>query len=355
MPRFDLKATLRPALAALAALTAGLAVLLLPGAAVALPLVVILADARGTVATDLLAPYAILAESGAVEVKVVSSTAAPVRLTPGMAWVAPQMTTTDLARARPGGPDVVIVPALEVVDDPARSTWLRAQVRRGARIMSICNGAKVLAAAGLLDERQAAVHWYSRAKLARQYPHVTWRRDLRWVTDGPITTTAGISAAEPAALDLLRRLAGDAVMRGTARRLALPLPDPRHDGGDYRLTGRGAGLVVANRAAIWGHEDVAVPLSPGLDEIAFGTAIDAWSRTYRSIGWAAGAPSVVSRHGLRIYRSRTLPARFDRSAVLLRRGAMKATFDQIRRAYGVSTARFVALQFEHPYGAISAW
>lgn len=321
-------------------------------AAVAKPLVVILADPAGAEAPDLLIPYAILAESGAVEVKVVSATAAPVRLTPGMAWVAPQMTLAQLARERPEGPDVVIVPALRVVDDPARSAWLRAQLKGGARIMSICNGAKVLAAAGLLDGRQAAVHWYGRGRLARQNPTVTWRQDLRWVTDGPITTTTGISAAEPASLDLLRRLAGEAVMRETARRLRLPPPDQRHNGRDFRLTVQSAGLALANRLALWGHEDVAVPLSPGFDEIAFSAAMDGWSRTFRSMAWAAGAPSAVSRHGLRVYSGRNLPARFDRQAALPATDAMRATFEQIGAAYGEPTGRFVALQFEHPYGAV---
>jgi putative intracellular protease/amidase len=339
----------------IAALTGLAAALLLAGAAAAKPLVVILAAADGTVATDLLAPYAVLAESGAVEVKVVAETADPVRLTPGMAWVKPQMTLAQLARERPNGPDVIIVPALEVEDDPARSAWLREQVRGGARVMSICNGAKVLAAAGLLDGRQAAIHWYSKGKTARRHPDVTWRQDRRWVVDGPITTTVGISASEPATLDLLRQLAGDEVMRETARRLRLPLPDQRHNGQDYRLTLRGIGTVIGNRITFWRHEDVALPLSAGFDELAFGTALDAWSRTYRSKAWAVGAPSVVSRHGLVIHRAQTVPTRFDRSVTLPGPDVMLSTFAQVRAAYGEPTARFVALQFEHPWGAVTAW
>jgi putative intracellular protease/amidase len=337
-------------------LLAGLAaVFALVGSAAAKPLVVLLADPAGTVAPDLLVPYAILAESGAVEVKVVSPTAEPVRLTPGFAWVGPQMTLDELARARPEGPDVVIVPAMSRPDDAARSAWLRDQVRGGARVMSICNGAWVLAAAGLLDGRQATAHWHSRGRLARKHPQVAWRRDLRWVVDGPVATTTGISAAEPATLELLRRLAGGAAMRRTARRLGLALPDPKHRGEDYRLTARGAGLVIANRLAFWRDEDVALPLSPGFDELAFGAALDGWSRTYRSTAWAVAAPSAVSRHGLVVYASRGLPARFERQVALPGAEPMQRTFDQIRTAYGEPTARFVALQFEHPYGAVSAW
>lgn len=336
------------------ALAVGLA-LGLGGAASARPMVVLLADARGTVATDLLAPYAILAESGAVDVKVVAATRAPVRLLPGQAWAAPQMTLAELAKARPQGPDVVIVPALLVEDDPARAAWLRAQAAKGVRIMSICNGGLVLANAGLLEGREATVHWFSRKQVAKDHPEVKWRQDRRWITDGKITTTAGISASEPATLELLDELAGDEVMRATAGRLGLPAPNPRHDGADYRLTARVVGVVVANRARFWGQEKVAVPLTPGFDEIAFGTALDAWSRTYRSTAWATGAAATVSRRGLTIYRSDGTPKRFDRTVTLPGPDAMVATFAQVAAAYGEGTARFVALQFEHPWGAISAW
>jgi hypothetical protein len=173
------------------------------------------------------------------------------------------------------------------------------------------------------------------------------------VSDGPITTTAGISAAEPATLELVRQLAGEDVMRRTAQRLRLPLPERRHDGADYRLTLKGMVLTVVNRGAFWAQEDVALPLSPGFDEHAFGTALDAWSRTYRSTAWAAGPASVRSRHGLVVYRAQTPPDRFDRQVPLPQ--TTEAVFEQVRIAYGPRTARFVGLQFEHPYGAISAW
>lgn len=331
------------------------AALLAAGGAAAKPFVVIVAHAEGTETTDLLTPYAILAESGAVEVKVVAETEAPVLLMPGKAWVQPQMTLARLGRERPGGPDVVIVPALHREDDPQLLAWLRERERAGVQIMAICNGGRVLAKAGLLDGRQATLHWFSFGRAQKAFPSVNWRRDVRWVTDGSVTTTAGISASAPASLNLLRELAGEATMRDTARRMGLPLPDPRHDGGDYRLTARGAGQVVANALAFWGRQDVAVPLEAGFDEFAFGTALDAWSRTYRSTAWATGAPAVRSRHGLVIHRAKAPPTRFDRVAALPEGAPMEAVFRQIQGAYGLTTAKFVALQFEHPWGAISAW
>lgn len=247
---------------------------------------------------------------------------------------------------------MIVVPALEVEDDPATAAWLRGQLAAGARIMSICNGARVLAKTGLLEGRQATVHWFSLGWLKRSHPNVRWRQDRRWVTDGPITTTAGISAGEPATLQLLADLAGDEVMRATAARLGQPPPDPRHDGRRYRLTLGGMATVTGNLLRFWAREDVAIPLQPGFDELALGTAIDAWSRTSRSTAWAVGEAGVVSRHGLPIYGAKALPARFDRKVALPGPDVMQRTFAAVGRAYGRATGRFVALQFEHPAGRV---
>jgi putative intracellular protease/amidase len=316
------------------------------------PLVVILGEPRGTVPADLMNPYAILSESGAVDVRVVSPTRALIRLAPGHAWLAPQLTTAQLERR----PDVIILPAMDPAaeDDPARAEWLRAQVKAGARVLVICNGARAFANTGLLDGRQAAVHWFSHDKMVKAHPKVVWRRDRRWITDGPITTTTGISAAEPATLHLLEEIAGRDVMLATAARLRLPPPDPRHRGSDYQLTAKGMAVTVANRAAVWAREDVALPIAPGFDERALGAALDAWSRTYKSEAWVTGAPVTRSRHGLLVYRSQDLP-KFDRRVALPAPEVTASVFAQIRKAYGERTARFVALQFEHPWGAVSAW
>jgi len=330
-------------------LAAAAAWLALAAPAAAKPLVVLLADADGVEVTDLLAPYAILAESGAVDVRVVSPDRRPVRLMPGVAWVKPQLTLAELPRT----PDVVIVPAMMKPKDPARAAWLRAQAKAGARIMSICEGAETVADAGLFDGRQATAHWYHIADHRKAYPKTTWRQDVRWITDGPVTSTAGVTASAPASLELLRELAGEAVMRETAVRLGLPEPDPKHAGADFRLTGRGVGVAAGNMARLWDREDVAVALKPGFDELGFAAQLDGWSVTYRSQAWAQPQAGAVSRRGLTILGSQAPPRRFDRTVEAPETGAIEGMIGQVRAAYGEATARFVALQLEHPYGAVS--
>lgn len=315
------------------------------------PLVVLLTDATGVEVTDLLAPYAVLAESGAVDVRVVSPDERPVRLMPGVAWVKPQMTLAQLERT----PDVIIVPAFMKPRDPERARWLHEQVSRGARVMSICQGAEVLADAGLLDGRQATAHWFHVARLRKTYPKVAWRQDVRWITDGPITSTSGVTASAPASLNLLRELAGEATMLATAARLGLSAPDPRHAGRDFYLTGRSIGVALGNVSRFWAKEDVAITLKPGFDELGFGVMLDGWSLTYRSNAWALAPGGVTSRHGLTILGSATPPKRFARTLEPAGAGAMERTTEQIKAAYGEPTARFVALQLEHPYGAVTAW
>ena len=92
------------------------------------------------------------------------------------------------------GADTVIVPG---IGDhawplaPAALDALRAAAERGARIASICTGAFVLAAAGLLDGRRATTHWRYAERLARAFPRVTVEPDVLYVDEGDVLTSAG--------------------------------------------------------------------------------------------------------------------------------------------------------------------
>jgi len=126
----------------------------------------------------------------------------------------------DIARA-----DTVVVPSSDDLDehlDPALLEALRAAHGRGARIASLCTGAFVLAAAGLLDGRVATTHWMHADDLARRYPEIDVRPDVLYVDEGDVLTSAGKTAAIDLCLHLVRRDLGAAAANAVARSLVVP-------------------------------------------------------------------------------------------------------------------------------------
>lgn len=94
--------------------------------------------------------------------------------------------------------------------------------RRGARIVSFCLGAFVLAAAGLLDGRRATTHWKWADELARRYPDIDVEPGVLYVDQGDIVTSAGCAAAIDCCLHLLRKEYGAEVANHVARRMVVP-------------------------------------------------------------------------------------------------------------------------------------
>lgn len=121
--------------------------------------------------------------------------------------------------------DLITVPAWPRLDDPVPPATLAAvrdAAERGARLMSVCSGAFLLAAAGLLDGRRATTHWQFADRLARGYPNVRVDRDVLYVEDGPVLTSAGAAAGIDAGLHLVRREHGAETANALARRMVVP-------------------------------------------------------------------------------------------------------------------------------------
>lgn len=127
--------------------------------------------------------------------------------------------------------DLVVVAAwttADVAPAPELVAALRRAVGRGSRVLSVCSGAFLLAAAGLLDGRTAATHWRYAALLADRYPQVDVDADVLYVADGPIITSAGTAAGIDACLYLVREEFGSAVANAIARRMVV---SPHRSGG----------------------------------------------------------------------------------------------------------------------------
>jgi len=126
--------------------------------------------------------------------------------------------------------DTVIVPPCETPDGPPDSVLraLRRAHDRGTRLVSLCTGAFVLAAAGVLDGQRATTHWTESAVLAARYPTVTVDPDVLYIDGDDILTSAGSTASIDLCLHLVRKDYGAEIATRVARDLVVP---PHRDGG----------------------------------------------------------------------------------------------------------------------------
>ena len=128
----------------------------------------------------------------------------------------------DYALADAPGADLFLIPG-GVVDGVLTDTALVAQIAHYARqtslVASVCTGAFILADAGLLHASPCTTHWEDVADLRQRHPHLDVRPDARWVDNGALVTSAGISAGIDMSLHLVERLAGRELALATARQM----------------------------------------------------------------------------------------------------------------------------------------
>ncbi len=318
------------------------------------PLVAIVADNAGTETTDLMIPHAVLSRCGAVDVVVVAPEPGRITLMPALA-ISAQLALAEFDARYPEGADCVVVPALHHADNERILAWLARQFARRANIAGICEGARVLGKAGLLDGRAATTHWYAAQELRKAYPTMRWVSNRRYVVDDGIMTTTGVSASLPAALVLVEAIAGRQRAQELAAQLGIRDLGDGHDSGRFHLGAAHVWRVIANTALLWRHETVEIAAQAGLDGIALALTADAWSRTYRSqavltapAGWSGPLPS---QDGLLLHtqpaQAGTLPLSLQGD--LPAAAHLERALAAISARYGSSTAALVALQLEYAW------
>jgi transcriptional regulator GlxA family with amidase domain len=119
--------------------------------------------------------------------------------------------------------DILLVPGglgtRREVDNAALVDWIARQARGAETTTSVCTGAALLARAGVLDGRRATSNKRAFGWVAGQGPKVNWVRQARWVDDGNVVTSSGVSAGIDMALHLIGRIAGPAVRDDIATRM----------------------------------------------------------------------------------------------------------------------------------------
>jgi transcriptional regulator GlxA family with amidase domain len=175
--------------------------------------------------------------------------------------------------------------------------------------------------------------------------------NTRYVIDGPVMSSSGVSASVPVTLQLLEILAGEGTARATAAGLGLDGWSAEHDSSRFSLDLRKVRLAAGNFLGFWRHEVLTAPVVDGFDGVAFALQADAWSRTYRSRLVAQNAEgTVVSGEGV-IFVTET-GIRSD-APIMQSAGppfaALDANLALISERYGDRTAEFVAAQLEYTW------
>jgi len=288
---------------------------------------------------DLVGPVEVLAmadflgASGPYERVLVSPGGAPVRSTSGLSVDVGHSLAGELASRRRIDTLLVVggVGVEHLVDDPAVVGAVARLAARAARTASVCSGALLLAAAGVLDGRTATTHWSRCDDLARRHPAVTVDGNRIFVADGPVWTSAGVTAGIDLTLALVARDLGDRVAQEVAAWLVV---FSRRPGGQSQFSvalrsqqpaGDGLGDLLA-----WlpGH------LDGDLSVAALAARAHMSPRTFaRTFARQVGTTPAAHVEQLRIESARTLLATTDLDVAAIARRVGFARAETLHRAF----------------------
>ncbi|MCP3755945.1 GlxA family transcriptional regulator [Streptomyces sp. TBY4] len=244
--------------------------------------------------------------------------------------------------------DTVVVPAsyeLGPVHEegrlPAELAAALAHIRPGTRLVSICTGGYVLAAAGFLDGRRATTHWSSAEHFQRTFPAVLVDPGVLYTDDGDVLTSAGVAAGIDLCLHIVRRDHGAAVANDVARRTVVP---PHRDGGQAQFIERPVpqpqrSATTAARA--WVLDRLHEPLR--LTDLAQqeSMSVRTFTRRFREESGLSPGEWIV---GQRVERARALLEQTDLPMELVAREAGFGTAQSLRKhvqaALGVSPTAY---------------
>ncbi|BDA78269.1 hypothetical protein LPTSP3_g11990 [Leptospira kobayashii] len=250
--------------------------------------VVILADSEGTEITDLLVPFSVLKQSG-FNVYILSNKKSPVTLWKGLV-VLPHFSVTEF----PHQYDAVVVPYLTHTEDEDLISFLS---KSDKRILSVCEGARLVANTEKFNGRKMTTHATSISELETIYPRIKWQRGKKYEKDGDLISTAGVASSIEGSLFLVRELAGEAALQTAMKNINYPFATLRKDypGEPLSFSDKWG---IAKKVLFDNDPKIAIEIHPDIDEMHLALTLDAWARTFPSKIEAVANGFVKSKNGL---------------------------------------------------------
>jgi putative intracellular protease/amidase len=270
------------------------------------PTVAIVLGSSRTEDTDFLIPYELFSAAGTYNVYAV----APERQaysTAGGLEVMPDYAYSELAALLGRAPEVVVIPAIPnpgSTENALILAWIKQQAANGSYIFSICVGAEVFAATGLLDGRTATTHWGDIDRIEAAYPAVDWVRGLRYVDGSDYMTSAGITSGMDAVLHYIAQHDGDEVAQAVARDIHYPSYEYVNNPEVTRQSASAAQFLVGiiNLLFHWEHPVAGVLLYDGIGELDLASTYDTYAATYTTklVSVSPTRRLITTQHGLQI-------------------------------------------------------
>ncbi|GIO15162.1 hypothetical protein J19TS2_47170 [Cohnella xylanilytica] len=269
------------------------------------PTVAVLLANEATEVFDFLVPYEMFAMTGAYNVFGVAPDRGIKSLTGGLD-VVPHYSFDEMDAMLGRSPDVIVIPYMPILDEkkyaPVRE-WIRKHSSADTTLLSICNGAENLADTGLLNGKSAATHWGDINRLIKKYPDVQWVKDRRYVPQGHIVSSAGLTSGIDATLYVISQQLGEPAAKQVAEKMNYPSYDYV---ANPQMKPFVAGLsditYVLNNAYQWNKTKAGVLLYNGADELDLSSAFDTYgaSGTTTTLTVSGENKPIVTKHGLNL-------------------------------------------------------
>ncbi|WP_336790025.1 DJ-1/PfpI family protein [Paenibacillus sp. MMO-177] len=269
------------------------------------PTVSVLLANEATEVFDFLVPYEMFAMTKAYNVYAVAPDRQIKSLTGGLD-VVPHYSFDEMDAMLGKSPDIIVIPFMPILNEkkyaPVRE-WIRKHSSDKTTLISICNGAENLADTGLLNGKSAATHWGDINRLIKKYPEIHWVKDRRFVPQGNIVSSAGLTSGIDATLYVISQQLGEAAAKKVAKEMNYPSYDYVTN---PQMKPFVAGLrditYVLNNAYQWKKVKAGVLLYNGADELDLSAAFDTYaaSGTTTTLTVSNANEPIVTKHGLNL-------------------------------------------------------
>ncbi|MBB6671861.1 DJ-1/PfpI family protein [Cohnella nanjingensis] len=279
------------------------------------PTVAVLLANEVTEVFDFLVPYEMFAMTEAYNVYGAAPDREIKSLTGGLD-VVPHYSFDEMDAMLGKSPDIIVIPFMPILNEkkyaPVRD-WIRKHSGAKTTLISICNGAENLADTGLLNGKSAATHWGDINRLIKKYPEIRWVKDRRYVPQGNIVSSAGLTSGIDATLYVISQQLGEAAAKKVAEEMNYPSYDYV---ANPQMKPFVAGLsditYVLNNAYQWNKVKAGVLLYNGADELDLSAAFDTYaaSGTTTTLTVSSANEPIVTKHGLNLvarYQIKNVP------------------------------------------------